>query len=100
MMPGEELQIVRTNSYSTWDLKTNTIRIGPYVLPLTTKDGYLLRFSPELPYLYLPESIYDRVIQKINKVYKDEYSIDICNKSANKCRFPVSCAVVKKKGLD
>lgn len=95
--------MVRTKTYGTWDLNVSSWSIANNnIIPLNNLDTkHLLRLSPELPYVYLPDNLYDMFVKTINDIYVDEpaYPDPICDPAANKCKFPVNCAVVKRKGL-
>jgi len=96
--PGYDMKFIRTVSTSTWDMNIKRMKIGNKLKSWST-GLYTVRLSPELPYVYLPQSLYEWTISTINDEYRGKYHIDPCNKDANKCRFPVGCDIIEQGNM-
>lgn len=95
---GEELTMIRTDHWGTWDLNVNKLTIGNLNKKLAQDENHV-KLSPELPYLYLPSSLYEVFIDRVNLLYDGTQWKPICDKEMNRCRFGMHCVVVEKKGI-
>jgi hypothetical protein len=87
---GKKLELIRTHDKGTWDLRANLIEVGKEKLA----EDSIVKFEPQLPYLYLPRDYYRLFIGVIEKLYSDVDLYgdkDICNEQENVCRFDVPC---------
>ena len=82
------LTLMRTANKSTWDLRANLLKLGEDHL---AKEG-LVRFEPQLPYLYLPKAYYKSFTKTINS----KWGKDICDAELNICKFEQPCEEVEK----
>jgi len=55
-------------------------------------DETRVRFSPQLPYLYLPEDIYEKVIDQVESAYGET----ICDRDKNVCKIDKDCRSIPK----
>jgi hypothetical protein len=88
---GEELDLIRTTNVNTWNLQSRAISFFNGIHAIPGKDIYesmMVSISPSLPYLYLPSSIYDKVIEFV----EEWYTITLCDRSKNKCKFDKPCS--------
>ena len=91
MLDGHELELLSTANWATWDLNINKLTIGSRIKPLGAGTASV-RISPELPYLYFPDSLYDHFLATINSLYSDHGTI--CDKKTNRCKFNRNCILV------
>jgi len=78
LKPGKKLELIRTAGKDTWDLRANLIEVGKETLA----EGSMIRFEPQLPYLYLPRDYYRLFVKVIEKLYSDVAMYgdkDVCN---------------------
>lgn len=99
LKPGSKLELIRTPDKGSWDLRANFIEIGTEKLA----EASMIRFEPQLPYLYLPRTYYRAFVEAIQKLYSDESLYgdkDICDETENICRFDAPCDEVDKKKIE
>ena len=87
---SDSIKFIRTFSRDnkSWDLKCNQLKLDD------TDDGKTrftgrIRMDPSLPYLYVPENLYQEFTTYINNKYGQKTKI--CLPEMNICRFPKSC---------
>jgi len=51
-----------------------------------------VRFSPQLPYIYLPESLYNKAVDQIEAIYGSK----ICDRDNNICKIEKKCSEVPR----
>jgi len=54
-------------------------------------NDYTLTIEPQLPFVYLPPSVFTSFVDAVNEKTKGKYNDPVCDVSKNACKFPVSC---------
>lgn len=78
----DEIKFVRTVDKTTWDMKVNYLKLD------SNSDNDLrfegrVRMDPGLPYLYVPQDVYDQFTGYMNT----KYGAKTCLPSLNICKF-------------
>lgn len=92
---NSNLNLIRTVKNDSWDLQMNFFKLGQDNL----STYGLIRFEPQLPWLYLPMDFFEVFAAKMNVLYFADYP-EVCSTTENICKFPVACDKVKRHPLD
>ena len=93
--------MIRTANKATWDIRANLLQVGKHKLA----EDSLIRFEPQLPYLYLPKLYYKLFVVTLNKIFSESHIYghtagNVCNENTNICRFHEPCKSVTKREID
>ena len=81
---GETMEMMRTVSPKSWDIKLGYFKLGADREHVNNK---FVRFDPGVPYIYLDKGMHKHVINSVNK----QAGSAVCNAGVNICKFPTPC---------
>jgi hypothetical protein len=84
----KDIDVVRTSNNKSWDLAADQMKIGTEELIGAYDDGWknLVRFEPQLPWIYLPQDLYEKFADYVNRKYRVIGQEIIC-RDGNVCKF-------------
>jgi len=58
---------------------------------LSIGENMIVRLEPQLPYIYMPTSVYQKFADFVNVRFQNKFKENVCNYSTKTCMIPQPC---------